>query len=35
MFDYTVTIAEAELRWVEKFIGIMEQTEDQHDQGRF
>jgi DNA-binding PadR family transcriptional regulator len=25
MFDYTVTVGEAELRWVEKFIGIMEQ----------
>jgi DNA-binding PadR family transcriptional regulator len=28
MFDYTVTMVEAELRWVEKFIGIMEQVEN-------
>jgi DNA-binding PadR family transcriptional regulator len=26
MFDYTVTLVEAELQWVEEFIGIMEQV---------
>jgi DNA-binding PadR family transcriptional regulator len=35
MFDYTVTVGEAELRWVEKFIRQIEQMEDRHGKDRF
>jgi DNA-binding PadR family transcriptional regulator len=34
MFDYTVTVGEAELRWIEEFIRQIEQMEDRHGKDR-